>query len=310
VVGAGAADGGIEGVAIAGGLIVVGALAADAGLVGDGIVTMVKVATIDGVGSEASTVGLSASPFVAVGVPGGATVVVVLLPVVVVGAVVMVVDDAGAVVVVGVLVVVAVVGRSGRDSARLRLRALPAHWVVPSGTAPTVRVLSTSVAVRPIGLGDDCWDSDLPPTVAVERFTAKGPTGQSSICGREWLYVEVGFDHSSSRDPSTVAAPVAALTVPVRSPVAVACTVSIPSRGGGVATGTSTGVNARLSLGRVNVPSAPTSTVSGARVLNVAMSVVLERIARLSEIRTGTRGPGSPRAREKHIGPTTTTTTA
>lgn len=310
MVGAGAAGEAIEAVAVAGELIVVEALAGNAGLVGDGIVAMVKVATIDGVGSEASTVGLSASPFGVVGVPSGATVVVVLLPVVVVGAVVMVVDDAGTIVVVVVLVVAAVVGRIGRESARLRLRSSPAHCVVPSGTAPTVGVLSTSVAVRPVGSGDDCRDSNIPPTVAVERCTAKGPTGQSSICSWEGLYVELGFDHSSSRDPSRVTVPVAGLTVPAKSSVAAACTVSIPSRGGGVATGTSMGVNARLLLGRVNVPSAPTPTVSGARVLNVAMSVVLERIARLSEIRTGTRAPSSARAREKHIGPTITTMTA
>jgi hypothetical protein len=58
------------------------------------------------------------------------------------------------------------------------------------------------------------------------------------------------------------------------------------------------------------VPSEATPTVIGTGVVNVAMSVVLVRIAKLSEIRTGTRDPASASAREKHIGPTTTITTA
>ena len=178
-----------------------------AGFVGDGTVAMVKLATIDGVGSKASTVGLSAtpSPLVA-GVPGvaGATVVVVvvliLALVVGVGAMVVVVDVAGALVVVEVVVVVG--GRIGKDSAWLRVGSLPAHCVVPSGTAATSRVLSTSRAVRLVGSRSDCGDSGVPPTVTVERCTANGPTGQSSICGRERTYVEVGCDHNSCSDPS------------------------------------------------------------------------------------------------------------
>jgi hypothetical protein len=175
----------MEGVAVAGGLMDVGMLAGGAGLVGDGSVAMVKFDTIDGVGSEASTVGLSASPFVVgVGDAAGRTVVVVLL-LVVVEAMVVVVDDTGTLVLVDVLavvlVVVVVVGTIGRDSAWLRLRSLPAHCVVPEGTAPTVSVLSTSVAVRLVGSGNDCGASGVPPVTVVERCTANGPTGQSSI---------------------------------------------------------------------------------------------------------------------------------
>jgi hypothetical protein len=214
-----------------------------AGFVGDGTVAMVKVATIDGVGSKASTVGLSAtpSPLVA-GVPGvaGATVVVVvvlvLALVVGVGAMVVVVDVAGTLVVVDVVVVV-VGGRIGKDSAWLRVCSLPAHCVVPSGTAATSRVLSTSRAVRLVGSRSDCGDSGVPPTVAVERCTANGPTGQSSICGRERTYVEVGFDHNSFSDPSREAVPVVVLTVPAKSLVAAACTVSAPSAGVAIDTG-------------------------------------------------------------------------
>jgi hypothetical protein len=212
-----------------------------AGFVGDGTVAMVKVATIDGVGSKASTVGLSAtpSPLVA-GVPGvaGATVVVVLVLALVVGvgAMVVVVDVAGTLVVVDVVVVV-VGGRIGKDSAWLRVGSLPAHCVVPSGTAATSRVLSTSRAVRLVGSRSDCGDSGVPPTVAVERCTANGPTGQSSICGRERTYVEVGFDHNSFSDPSREAVPVVVLTVPAKSLVAAACTVSAPSAGVAIDTG-------------------------------------------------------------------------
>jgi hypothetical protein len=100
-----------------------------------------------------------------VGVPGGATVDVVLLLVVGVGAVVVVVDDEGMVVGVDVLVVVVGV-RIGRDSDSLRLRSSPAHCVVRSGTAPTARVLLTSVAVRLVGSSSDCRASGVPPVAA------------------------------------------------------------------------------------------------------------------------------------------------
>jgi hypothetical protein len=59
----------------------------------------------------------------------------------------------------------------------------------------------------------------------------------------------------------------------------------------------------------VKVPSEPTPTVIDTGVVNVAMSVVLVRIAKLSEMRTGTRAPGTASACEKHIGPTITITT-
>ena len=120
--------------------------------------------------------------------------------------------------------------------------------------------------------------------------------------------MELGFDHNSSSKPSRVATPVVVLTVPAKSLMAAACTVSTPNAGD-VAIATSTGVNARVLLGRVKVPSAATPTVIGAGVMNVAMSVVLVRIAKLIEIRTGTRAPGSAPACERHIGPTITMTT-
>jgi len=285
-------------------------------LVGDGVAEMVNVDTIDGVGSKASPLGASETPSPPVvdvsGVAGGTVVVVLVLGlVVVVGAIVVVIDEAGTVVVVDVLgtpVVVAVAGTIGRDRAWLRLRSLPAHCVVPSGTAPTSRVLSTSRAVRLVGSRSDCGDSGVPPTVAVERCTANGPTGQSSICGWEGSYVEVGFDHNSSSEPSRAATPVVVLTVPARSLMAAARTVRSPNAED-VAIGTSTGVNARVLLGMVKVPSEATPTVIGTGVVNVATSVVLVRIAKLTEMRTGTRAPRSASACERHIGPTITTTT-
>jgi ABC-type enterobactin transport system permease subunit len=69
--------------------------------------------------------------------------------------------------------------------------------------------------------------------------------------------------------------------------MAAACTVRSPNAGD-VAIGTSTGVNASVLLGIVKVPSEATPTAIGTGVVNVATSVVLVRIAKLSEMRTGT----------------------
>jgi hypothetical protein len=244
----GAADGGIEGVVDAGRPVVGGVPVGGVGFVGDGIAAIVNADTIEGVGA-------TPSPPV-VGAPGVARATVVVVPVlaVVVGALVVVVDDEGTLVVVNVLVVLVVVvvaGRIGRDSAWLRARSLPAHCVVPAWTTPMSRVVSTSLAVRLLGSDGDGGDSGVPPTVAVERCTANGPTGQSSICDSARWYVELDFDHNSSSEPSRVAAPVVVLTVPAKSLTAAACTVSIPSVGDGVATATSTSVNVRRLLGRV-----------------------------------------------------------
>ncbi len=175
------------------GPVPVGVPVAGIRVVDNGIVAMVKVDTIDGECSKASTLGSSATPSPPVvdvpGVAGAAVVVVVVLVLVVVGAMVVVVDDAGTLVLVDVLavvvVVVVVVGTMGRDSAWSRLRSVPAHCVVPAGMALTARVLSTGLAVRLLKSANDCGASGVPPVAAVERCTANGPTGQSSICGCE-----------------------------------------------------------------------------------------------------------------------------
>ena len=86
---------------------------------------------------------------------------------------------------------------------------------------------STSLAVRLAGSRSDCGANRAPPNVAVDRCSAKGPTGHASIG------VEPGagdcVDHRSSSDPSRVAAPVLELTVPRKSLMATARTVSHPS---------------------------------------------------------------------------------